>query len=819
MSIKKSILVFTLLLITTVLVVGGLWFYTDKKDTKLVKKFQEQIAEKKDQLKDSMNKKEKKESKIFLYSHLARPVFAAYQSTPVTIKSNLSGDIVDLEEVENLDSFSDDGINFNEEQLQKLKEYNFFLAQNDIIDKQEWGVDDFVDMYDKFDGSSAKAFREQHNSVFVTSDVALHLYHKLISKTFQKIEEKKFQPMLTAMTRELFKDSIENYKKTTDKKMRNSYKRLSAYYLVPLVILDLGSKSSDVDIDPEDYDTFAKYLDAVDAKKIENSLSKFEFSLDGRKYNNIKLDEEIYELAQEEINLINNSKGVLRSPLFSPLRPKFKNDYSQFKPRSHYTKNNVLKSYFIAMMWYGRMGFTLNSSELTRDALIITGQINNLKTKDEDISKMWSDMSAVIGFFVGNIDDLTPYHYTELVKDIYGKEVSSDELVNGKLLNTFISSAVKELPKPKIISEVLEIYDDIDEREEALKDLMQFRFFGQRFTPDAYMLNKLTQGVGAPDSETGQNLPTMPTALMPISLLNSDNKVIKSHLDSWVNKNASDSDQVIEKYYNELDAEFSAYKDIAWSQNIYWSWLNCFKPLLSDYQDDYPFFMTNEKWQEKNLSTVLGSYTELKHDTLLYAKQSYAEMGAGGPGRDVPAVVKGYVEPDLTFWSRLIDLAEMTQSGLNDKNIFPQEYKSKFEAFLEASKFLKQIATSQLKNEEISDEDFEKLRTISVKFKFIASALAGEELSQKDKRAGIIADIHTDAVNSEILYEATGKPYILYVIVKDINGARLTRGAVFNHYEFVNPLDERLSDEDWQELVYDKKGEMPEKEEWNDLVE
>ncbi len=814
MSIKKDGLAFLLLVIIAISIVGGVWLYKEKKDKKINKNFVEKTL---NQEKKEKNKEKIKEKLLFKLN-LARPVFASFQTTPIIIKPNIPTDQIKIKDIENLGDFKKIDIEFNEEQLQELKDYNFFLANNNIIDKQEWGTDDFVDMYDEFDGSPNKNFREPYDNVFITSDIALHLYHKLIDKMFERIEEKKFQPMITAMTRELFKDSINNYSKVTDKKLKNSYKRLSAYYLIPLVILDAGNNMSNVDIDPQNYKTFAQYLDAVDTKKIENSKNKFTFSLDGRKYNNIIIDDDIYEIAKKELDLINKAKGISNSPLFTPLRPDFKNDYSQFVPRSHYTKNSTLKSYFIAMMWYGRMGFTLNNTSLTRDALIITGQINNLKVKDKNISKLWSDMSAVIEFFVGNVDDLTPYDYTKIAKNIYGNKITGKQLGDDKLLKTFINVAVKDLPKPKIISEALGVYDDVDKRDEMLKKIMQFRFFGQRFTPDAYIINKLTQGVGAPDKETGQNLPTMPTALMPISLLNTDNIVVKNYLDNWVQNFAPDSDKVIEKYYNKLNSEFSSYNKAVWTQNIYWSWLNTFKPLLSNYQEGYPFFMTNKKWQEKNLNTVLGSYTELKHDTLLYAKQSYAEMGGGGPGRDLPAVVKGYVEPDLTFWSRIIDLAEVTKKGLEDKEVFPQEFKQKFQTFIDTSDFLKQIVEAELENKKISDEDFEKLRTVSTKFEFIASALPGQELSKKDKRAGIIADIHTDTVNGKILYEATGKPHIIYVAVKDINGTRLTRGAVFNHYEFTKPINGRLSDEDWQGIVYDGNGKLPKSNEWNNNV-
>src|SRR5207249_6647869 len=37
----------------------------------------------------------------------------------------------------------------------------------------------------------------------------------------------------------------------------------------------------------------------------------------------------------------------------------------------------------------------------------------------------------------------------------------------------------------------------------------------------------------------------------------------------------------------------------------------------------YPAYMRSPVFPDKQIQTFLGSYTELKHDTLLYAKQSY----------------------------------------------------------------------------------------------------------------------------------------------------------------------------------------------------
>lgn len=745
---------------------------------------------------------------------LTKPVFAKFQNSDTALVPALPPYIPRIKELDNLDAFNKNGFELNQDQSKALEEFGFFITENNFIKEQTGGIDDFADMYAHYSGSTNKYYREPDNALFVSSDAALHLYHILIDRSFQMIEEEKFYPMLKSMTESLFFDSIEKYQQEENVVLKDTYKRLSVFYLIPLVVLDAPAQAEK--LDPSDFTTFAQYMEAEEAQNQKQGQSRLEFALTEKKYKNIELDEEVFNLAQAEIGLIYNAKGISASPLFTPFRPYFENDYSQFKPRSHYTKNQILRSYFIAMMWYGRMGFSLDSKELTRDAIAITGQINSLSAGEGKISDIYSTIATAVEFFVGEVDDLTPYEYSNLIKKQYGTSMSDRDFVDDKKLVDFIAAGINQLPRPRIVSEAVWLYDDGGKRDELLKQLMQFRFMGQRFTPDAYVLNNLTQGVGAPDPETGQKLPSMTSALMPIYIISDNNSLVREYIDEWVIKNAPDSDKIINKKLSILDKEFNDYPADIWTQNIYWNWLNAYRPLLNAYGDGYPFFMSSNAWQKKNIGTVLGSYTELKHDTLLYAKQSYAERGGGGNDpAEIPPVPKGYVEADYDFWSRISELARITNEGLIEQKLMPQDYQYRFEKFIEYSLFFQDIVKKELANEIISEDEFEKLRASGHIFQNLTSALPGKELADKERRAGIIADIHTDAVKGKILYEATGKPYIIYVAVKDKNGTRLTRGAVFSHYEFIEPLDERLADEDWQKKVYEGEGELPEKDKWS----
>ncbi len=65
----------------------------------------------------------------------------------------------------------------------------------------------------------------------------------------------------------------------------------------------------------------------------------------------------------------------------------------------------------------------------------------------------------------------------------------------------------------------------------------------------------------------------------------------------------------------------------ALSGTIYHRWLGMLATVFTPTYQNIPYFLEDALYQTKQLVTYLGSYTELKHDTLLYVKQAYAELG------------------------------------------------------------------------------------------------------------------------------------------------------------------------------------------------
>ena len=139
-----------------------------------------------------------------------------------------------------------------------------------------------------------------------------------------------------------------------------------------------------------------------------------------------------------------------------------------------------------------------------------------------------------------------------------------------------------------------------------------------------------------------------------------------------------------------------------WSASLYAGWLYTLNPLLEEKGAGYPSFMTTEQWKKKALETYAGSFTELKHDTVLYAKQVMAEMG-GGPPEELDD--RGYVEPETEVYRRFAELAEQTADGLQTYGILDPADRENLTRLASLARSLETISRKELQNERLSDEE------------------------------------------------------------------------------------------------------------------
>ncbi|GAJ12260.1 unnamed protein product, partial [marine sediment metagenome] len=197
-------------------------------------------------------------------------------------------------------------------------------------------------------------------------------------------------------------------------------------------------------------------------------------------------------------------------------------------------------------------------------------------------------------------------------------------------------------------------------------------------------------------------------------------------------------DTSYDKQLNELKSQFDEFDVADWNRNLYWAWLYALQPLLEEFGEGYPMFMQTQAWQDRELQAALASWAELRHDTILYAKQSYTPPTMAPPPPPKPVV--GYVEPVPEFYARMLALTSMTKEGLAQLNALSNEERSRLESLERILTRLIDISKNELENKELDEADYEFIKNFGQELDFIVAGIEAE-----GKETTIVADVHTDA--------------------------------------------------------------------------
>jgi hypothetical protein len=584
--------------------------------------------------------------------------------------------------------------------------------------------------------------------IFVTTDAVLHIYHVLYDKMLEEIEMNKFVPALRDLTDEMIQQTESVYQNTENLQVAEAAKHNLAFFYV--------------------------------ARKLIQPLDS-------------EVPPSVSAMVDSELTLIAKHDGFYYSPvlgIFSRL------DYSQFIPRGHYNKNDTLRAYFKTMMWYGWTIFTMEpelfgnlSIQHTLQALLLTQQLFFIQNN----MSLWEYIYIPTVFFVGKTDDPNVFDYKNIADVIYGPNfiyLSPDSLANSLLLDKFMEKA-QQLDPPAIPNWIYGSY----------VTYKGFRFMGQRFIPDSYMFAHLVYPyVGDPVNQRW-----MPKGLDIMAILGSERAY--EILDSVYRETAylNYSDQI-----RKFHSEYSQKPGSEWAQNLYWNWLYCLMPLLYQKMGWYPYFMRTTAWMDKELFTALASWAELRHDAILYAKQSMS------PCCIPPGPPQSYVEPNPHLYARLASLVKYTREGLHNRDLLLTGFQEKLDLFESLLLFLRDISIKELENITLSVEEYENIFCFGKVMEQLVSH-SPDPSNPWDKDTddmAVIADVHTDSNTDLCLEEAVGYPLEIYVIVPEGDSLRMTQGAIFSYYEFDQPIAQRLTDEKWREML--RKKEAPDMPQWSE---
>ena len=445
-------------------------------------------------------------------------------------------------------------------------------------------------------------------------------------------------------------------------------------------------------------------------------------------------------------------------------------DFSLFGPRGHYTLNDDLKAYFRATYLLGT-GWPMDSETGAAATLVLLQLLSNPPAQ-----KRWRELHDPISKLVGSAN-VNSY-------DMLKKAVSSFKLA--------------DLGKPDRVKALMDALDRAG-KSSVIQKLAgkKFAILPRRITFDALIFQTLTE-----DEHR-----TLPDPLDVMATLGS-----KPALDEV-------------KQYDKVPGYADGLKGLAdlWPQysksadgdNVYTSILSFLRTYFAS-KGSKQFFAKTLAWDYKKLTTAEGAMTELKHDTILYAEQSGAEMGEGSDtlvaGSFKLPIPRGYVEPTPELFDALGEsarkLAATLKPLLPDENEYVGEYyRSRLTEFAESMDVLSAIA-SRARDDAMTYDDFTTLlnfRMPSAMPEGIYEVEGYNEEGQDMLKMALVADVATDFTGGKVLYMATGTPRKLSVYVNDRSGGfRVTEGYMYSYYTFTRPvLEKRVNDNDWKAEVYD----------------
>lgn len=486
------------------------------------------------------------------------------------------------------------------------------------------------------------------------------------------------------------------------------------------------------------------------------------------------VEDYVADMVNYELDHINSAEEVAASEV-----SEIYEDYTQYVPRGYYEGDEKLERYFRAMMWYGRMHFLQENEDTDRSALLMT----RAAAGDSEAYALWESIYAVTSFFAGASDDLGVCEYAPLIVEAYGEASTKDLIGNEDAFSDFHARTAALAP-PQINS--IPIADGTD------NVILGFRFMGQRFTIDAAIMQQLIYSNVKEDNEGNKRM--LPDVLDVPAALGSDAAL------QILEGNGSTAYAGYMDNMNLLREVLGQENPKLWSASLYAGWLYTLRPLLAVKGEGYPMFMQSEEWLKKDLECFAGSFTELKHDTVLYAKQVMAEMGGG----DMEIIdFRGYVEPEPEVYARFADLADATRQGLQSYNMLTDDDEKNLERLSEMAERLKEISNKELLDETLTEEEYRFIEDYGGNLEHFwheAFKDSGEYVFPDEYPAALVVDIATDP-NGSVLEVATGNPSRIYVVVKVDGSLRIATGSVYSFYQFTWPMEDRLTDSEWRVMM------------------
>lgn len=496
-------------------------------------------------------------------------------------------------------------------------------------------------------------------------------------------------------------------------------------------------------------------------------------------------------------------------------------DFSQFEVRGHYEGTPTLERYFRTLMWLGRVDLRFVEPDAAagtwvprpRQLMVALDLHAAMHGKPREA---WTTADRLVTLMVGPVDYLDLHSLDKLKKDHAldtSDAVAKLDAASFAQLTAHLVAGV--YGSQQIASHYIET-DPFSSEPTPLPP--SFALLGQRFVVDSHVFSNVVYDRVIYEEQKVKRV--LPDPLDAMFALGNDHALahLQAGLGEFPYQGALHLMRVL------IDSHAPSF----WSDNVYNLWLSALRSLsgpvlLADGKTpaQVPAAMKTAAWYDKQLRTQLASWAQLRHDTILYAKQSYT----GGVACEHP---DGYVEPVPALWATLGKLAGEAQVAMANAPGIDANVAKQLDTFwghwATTMGKLQAIAEGELAGKDLTAEQLDFLKKTIVNESICGGPIFTGwytslyfQADSFDTWRPTIADVHTNPNSGplpgpHVLHVATGNVELMVFTADTCAGAEAFVGPVFRYHEVIVPEIKRLKDSDWEKLL--KDGSAPGQPSW-----
>ncbi|WP_438031967.1 DUF3160 domain-containing protein [Sorangium sp. So ce204] len=491
-------------------------------------------------------------------------------------------------------------------------------------------------------------------------------------------------------------------------------------------------------------------------------------------------------------------------------------DFSQFEPRGHYLDEErpELARYFRSMMWLGRVDFRFLETQQDGTQRFqrrhLEGAYVLRALADAETVARYKRIDDAIQAFVGESDYMTLPELDDLLADLGLSDAAGLAGVPDARIAEVI---VKEGHGTQRISSHIMI-NGLGKGTLPLSS--SFALLGQRYVVDAHVFSNVVF-----DRVQGGAVKRMMPDPLDVGFAALGNDQAGQLLAPELGKFPYAPD------LHMMRVLVDAHPGDFWGKTLYNRWLGALRELsparaIGD-GEGLPGVAKTEAWGRRLLSTQLASWAELRHDTLLYAKQSYT----GGDSCEFP---DAYVDPYPAFFARIAELAEHGAGIVGALDLSSDPWLEKtapayFSQLHDVARTLGEMAANERAGLPLTQEHLDFInQAVQIEWEGCGGPtgvhgwyrqLFFDELKSLEQDP-TIADVHTQPTDEggapvgRVLHVGTGLPRLMVVTADPCGGApRAFVGLASSYFEAVTENFERMDDRQWAGTVLKTTPDVP----------